>query len=196
MYVDIAVAIRGKSPLLMHRYAGEEPSAVKPPRGKKTQEHIDAQRKKKWLKAAYFADGMFHMPPENLEAMLFTSARKIRKGVQFKEAVAVVEDFIPLTVYGDAEDKKGRKLTGNLEDFFQPEYIDIRGVVIQKSRVDACRPIFRHWGLAFTIRYDNEVLDESDIQIALAKGCLGDFRPRFGRYTVVKFQVLKVEVAA
>jgi hypothetical protein len=188
---DIAVSVRGRSPLLMHRYGGEQPSAAKAPRGKKTQEHIDAQRRKKWMEAAYFAGDTFHVPPENLEAMLSEAARGIRKGNDFKRAVVVVDDFIPLTVYSGPDDSKGRILKGRLEDFYVPEYTDVRGVVIQKSRVDACRPIFRHWGLSFTIRYDTEALQESDVKTALSRGCLGDFRPRFGRFAVTSFEAIK-----
>lgn len=171
----------------MNRYPGELPSEPKPPRGKKTQEHIDANRKKKWLRAAYWAQDMFHIPPENIEAMLVQGARKQRRGEDFKSAVMVVEDFIPLIVYSGPEDKRGRNLTGKLEDFYVPDYIDIRGVVIQKARVDACRPIFREWGLAFTVRYDAEDVEEVHVKSALERAKLGDFRPRFGQFTIVGF---------
>jgi hypothetical protein len=195
MLKDIQVAIRQKSPLLMHRYIGEQPSDEKPPKGKKTQEWIDQSRRKKWLSGAYFDQGTFHVPPENLEALLAAGATAIRKGRDFKAAVAVVEDFIPLTVYSGPDDTKGKQLRGKLDDFYVPDHIDIRGVKIGQSRVDACRPIFRWWGLEFTIRFDSEYgVRESDVQTALKRSCLGDFRPRFGRFNVVRFQPVKGEV--
>lgn len=184
---DIGVLIRGRSPLLMNRYPGELPSEPKPPRGKKTQEHIDANRKKKWLRAAYWARDTFHVPPENIEAMMVQGARKNRRGEDFKSAVMVVEDFVPLIFYTSPEDTKGKQLTGKLENYYVPDHIDIRGVVIQKARVDACRPIFREWGLAFTVRYDSEDIEEAHIRSALEKAKLGDFRPRFGQFRIVEF---------
>lgn len=183
MLKDIKVTIKGKSPFLMHRYGGEEPSQQKAPRGKKTQDHIDAYRRKDWMRSAYFANGQFHIPPENVEAMLIRFGRQIRKGEDFKEGVGVVEAFLPLKI-------NGRHLTGKLEDFYVPEYIDLRGVVIQKSRVDRCRPIFRDWELVFTIRHDTELVTENDIRTVLAVSSIGDFRPRFGRFQVTKFEDL------
>ena len=187
MFKNITVGLRGKSPLLMNRYPGELPSEPKAPRGKKTQEHIDLNRKKKWLRAAYFTNGQFHIPPENLESMMVAGARKNRRGEDFKSSVAVVEDFVPLIGYSGPEDTKGKELTGKLEDYYVPDHVDVRGVVIQKARVDACRPIFRHWGIRFTVSYDSEVIEDADVRRALEKTALGDFRPRFGRFSIVEF---------
>lgn len=184
---DAAVEIRGKSPLLMHRYAGEQPSEEKAPRGKKTQEWIDKSRKKKWLSAAYFANDTFHIPPENIEGMLIRYAARLRKTDDFKEGIMVVEDFIPLIVYSSLEDKKGRHLTGKLEDFYEEQYRDIRGVVIasgrNRNRIDACRPIFTFWGLKFTLRWEEPLIGIEDIKRTLDRSALGDFRPRFGRFS-------------
>ncbi|KKM17987.1 hypothetical protein LCGC14_1670300, partial [marine sediment metagenome] len=148
-----SVELRSKAPLLMHRYTGEKPPEPKPTVAKKTQEWIDGKHKKDWIQSAYFDRGMFHIPPEVIESAMVSGARKFRKGKSFQGAVMVEEDFIPLMVY-DEEFKNGRALKGNLEDFYLPEYIDLRGVRIQQARIDRCRPIFRFWGLSFTIRFD------------------------------------------
>jgi hypothetical protein len=177
-----AVEIVGKVPLLMHRYVGEQPSMIKAPRGKKMQEHIDAARERDWRQAAYYRDGSgWHIPPENIEAALASGAMKFRMGKDFKAAVAVEDDFIPLLVpngggvYAPA--------TKPLMSYYVPDHIDTRGVVIQKSRIDRTRPIFREWGLQFTIISEDEI-SEKQIYDALDNCQIGDFRPRFGRFMV------------
>ena len=178
------IEIEGKVPLLMHRYCGEQPSAEKAPRGKKTQEHIDANRIKDWTQSAYYQDGRgFHIPPENIEAALAAGATKFRMGKDFKGAVAVEDDFIPLLIpngggaYSPA--------TKPLKNYYVPDHIDIRGVVIQKARIDRCRPIFRQWALQFTV-VTEDTISLKQIEDSLANCQIGDFRPRFGRFTVKK----------
>ena len=175
---QLKVTLTGISPLLMHRYLGEQPSAEKCPRGKKTQDWIDKQRQKQWLEAAYWIEGVgFHVPPENIEAMLASGAKSIRMGTDFKKYVAFVEDVIPLLV-------SGKRANGSLESWYKPEHIDLRGVVIQKARVDRCRPIFRDWSVEFTVAYDETNITAEQVRKSLEGQSLGDFRPRFGRFSV------------
>jgi len=120
-----AIEIVGRSPLLMNRYAGEQPSTKKIPPGKKTQAHIDAYRLKDWLRAAYYQDGRgWFIPPENLEKMMSSGATKFCKGKDFKWAVAVESDFTPLLL----PDGQGRYAPAckPLMDYY-PEYADVRG---------------------------------------------------------------------
>jgi hypothetical protein len=188
MIQEIEVTIRGISPLLMSRYIGEQLPMEKPKR--KTQQWIDDMHLKDWMQRAYFDEERgFHIPPEMIEGMLHKGATKQRNGELFKEAVAVVEDFIPLLVYNVLDEGKGKILKGKLQDYYKREYIDLRGVVIKRMRIDRCRPIFRNWGLAFTVRFENELVEVGDIKAALGRACLGDFRPRFGRFRVTEFAV-------
>lgn len=173
------VTIIGKSPLLMNRYPGELPSEAKPPRGKKTQAHIDDAHKRKWMRAAYWSEehGCFHMPPENIDAMMASGAKKFRKGTDFKACVWTETLFIPLT-NADGDRYAGK----SLESFYAPQHVDLRGVVIQKARVEACRPRFADWRLDFVVSYDGETITKKDIEAALHRNCLGDYRPRFGQF--------------
>jgi len=60
-----------------------------------------------------------------------------------------------------------------------------KGVPVQK-----CRPIFLTWELQFVVSFDPDVLDERTIsawiEIAGRRIGLSDWRPRFGRFEVVK----------
>jgi len=184
---DVKVRISGVTPLLMNRFPGILPTERRPTTV--TQQWIDEDHKKKWLRAAHFANGTFHLPPEMLEGALYAAGTKMRKKDAFKRSVMVVEDFVKLLV--GVGGKPPAPLTGELEDYYTPEYIDIRGVPTRTGpTVEQCRPIFRNWAVEFTYRYDGLSVNAGDIRKAMDNMYLGSFRPRFGRLRVEKFQEL------
>lgn len=186
------VELRGKlGGMLMHRNPGDQPSKEKAPRGAKTQSWIDKQHKEDWIQSAYWDENekCFHVPPEVIEAALATAARKIRMGKSFQASVSVEDVFVPLYIYSGPEDQKGQKANGGkLEDWYKAPYIDLRSVGIQASRVDRCRPRFPHWGIKFTLIYEEDVVSPDQLQKACANAIIGDFRPRFGRVALTKFE--------
>ncbi len=185
---SVQVEIRGIVPLIMHRYVGEQPSKEKPPRGKKTQAHIEAQHKADWIQSAYWSESQrrFYIPAEMIEAALAESAKAFRFGTTFKKSIAVVDFFIPLRAFKGPDDQEGFQPSGELEDWYKPGFVDIRGVRIGPSKIDRCRPIFHHWGLSFTLRYDDTVTVDQ-LKAALSEMALGDKRPRYGRASLVSF---------
>lgn len=75
-------------------------------------------------------------------------------------------------------------------------YLDMRPVIIQRSRVVRLRPTFKPgWELSFTINIlDDEVPFQmvNDILVQAGKAVgIGDYRPRFGRFMVTKFELVK-----
>lgn len=78
----------------------------------------------------------------------------------------------------------------------QTDYaIDARPVRIQRARIMRYRPLLTTWGLSFTL----QVIDEKDVPDETLNACLvkagqaigiGDYRPRFGRFTVTSFRAL------
>lgn len=76
------------------------------------------------------------------------------------------------------------------------DFLDRRRVVIQKSAVTRSRPAFHAgWKASFILmcnlpEYVNAQLLNQTIQAAGRLVGLGDFRPSYGRFTVVKFDVL------
>lgn len=185
---DVKVEISGVTPLLMNRFPGTMPSEGRRPTTI-TQDWIDADRKKKWLRAAHFSEGTFHVPPDMLEGALYAAATKFKKKDSFKKNVIVVESFIPLLI------KNGHglhPLKGELEEFFKPDYIDIRGVPTKAGPcVEQCRPIFRNWGVRFTYRYDEMAVNPDDIRKTIETMYLGSFRPRFGKVKLEKFDKIE-----
>jgi len=88
----------------------------------------------------------------------------------------------------------------------EPEYIplksndswkiDIRPVVVQGSRILRARPRFDEWGLEFyIINLDPGILKKNVVkQILVDAGKyygIGDYRPEYGLFEVVKFEVVQ-----
>ncbi len=103
----------------------------------------------------------------------------------FQSAVFVAPDQIPF----------GFKVPDELDtDGDKPLYLDMRPVVVNRARVVRIRPTFKAgWSLEFEITViDDQISPEmvQDVLILAGKTVgIGDFRPRFGRFSVVGFDV-------
>lgn len=181
--IDRAVVITSKAPLLMNRYPGEKPTPEKP--RKKTEQWLEDQRRNRWMESAHFAQGMFHIPPEMIEGAMYAAAAAFRKKTDFKKSVTVLDVFVPLLVsLGDGY----KPLEGELKDFYKPEFIYIRGVPNDRGQMaEQCRPIFQNWLIEFTVRFDEQVVNEKDVRASCEAMVLGSFRPRFGRVALKHF---------
>jgi hypothetical protein len=124
-------------------------------------------------------DGGPCVPGEYVESMLVGAAKKERMGDQAKAGL-YSEGNWPLLYEGprkpDALWKDGR-------------FHDIRGAGVKGSRVQRCRPRFDRWEVKFTVHFLPELLNEEHVRQWMAVAGriigLGDFRPKFGRFTVV-----------
>jgi hypothetical protein len=177
----INVAIQGVAPgLLMHKFsAGDEAglqSAVKVKSARKpTAEESAAE-------AAYRDEtGQLVQPGEHIYQALVKASGSFqvqgRGKKSYKDAVKgnviVVPDYIP------------HQQTGY--------DIDLRPVRIQAARVMRARPWLKNWALSFQV----QVLDEAMLPFEVLNAILvdagekvgiGDYRPRFGRFTVTRFE--------
>jgi len=181
----VEVTLKSVVPLLMNRYGGEKPPEAKP--RKKTQEWIEQARKAKWMEAAHFENGQFIVTPDMIEGALFKAAARFRKKQDFKMAVMCVDLGTPLLV--NRGDGRYAPVAGELEDFYIPEFIDIRGVPNASGQmVEQCRPIFRDWRVKFSLRFDEMIVNESEVKTACETMMLGSFLPRFGRSSLEEFK--------
>jgi len=148
---------------------------------KKTDEIYEDMAKVEFLSGLYVdEDGEIVWPGENIEAMLISAAKKQREGQIAKTAVHV---FDPCKLI-----YKGPK---SPEKLWEDESFRLRVAVrVTTSKVMRTRPIFRQWSLPVTITYDEKLVDERLIlqwlEIAGNQIGLGDWRPKFGRFTVAK----------
>lgn len=181
--------IRGITPLLMHseRLANHfdpltrEIKAVTGKRKKTEDDHIEIARLE-WLGGLYHdADAGIHLPGYNVFSALVTGGKVHKLGTAIKRAALVQEDKIPLVYTGPKDPDKL---------FADKSFVDMRSVKVGTSKVLRCRPIFRQWQCAFTLLYEESVLQRADIdRVVSDTGSMigiGDYRPRFGRFEVVQ----------
>lgn len=186
MLRELSCRIVGVAPLLMHSGQTADPlnkfaKALKAISGKrkKTDEDYEEMAKIEWNAGLYVnGDGAAIIPSEVMESCLVEGAKKSKLGKQFKSAVFVECDAI-LEI---GTKKRAIDLWGD------DNYRDTRGVKVGQARVMRTRPIFKEWAFDLTVTYDDEQVNESEVQRALVDAGsnvgLCDFRPKFGRFEV------------
>jgi len=178
--LKIKVTIVGTAPLLGNRFPDEE-HPEKPPTGTKGTMYNDDDEAKKRL---YLNGNIICQPANHIEASMIKSAAQFKFGGHGK------------ATYKDAF-KGGIFINPILIPHKFPKYEKDRQPVVigGRSRIMRVRPRFDKWELSFEIeviddRISPEVVKEVLNFAGLYKG-LGDMRPRFGRFKVVKFEVVK-----
>jgi hypothetical protein len=75
-----------------------------------------------------------------------------------------------------------------LELFATGEFCDYRPVVIGQARTMRARPRFDHWGVIVELLVETSTINTREVidalEIAGQVIGLGDFRPRYGRFSV------------
>jgi hypothetical protein len=172
----VEVKIKGVVPLLQHRFPTEkaEKKSVRST-GDRSEEYA-----KEAVNALYKDErGMIYQPADHILGALAKAAgdfkitgrgRKTYRDM-FKSSVVVTPDAIP-----------HEKPTWE---------VDRRPVVIKGSRILRERPKFMDWSLSFNIEVlEDQLPDEvlKDVLEQAGKVGIGDYRPRFGRFMVTKFE--------
>lgn len=123
-----------------------------------------------------------YVPGPNVLASLVEGGRLTKAGKKVERGVNVNDFQMPL-IYRGPRDVES--LWGGGES----EYVDIRTVVVQRNKVDRCRPIFREWAFEAEVLLDPTVIDLAEfIEVARNAGAMagiGDYRRMYGRYSVV-----------
>jgi hypothetical protein len=171
----IECEIKGVAPLLQHRF----PEEAEDKKSTKRTGRIDYSQE---VEKALFKNknGVIYEPSSHIEGALRKAAvafripgqsRKTYKDLVLR-SIVVVPDEIPL----------------------EPQEYDVdkRSVKIQRARVFRYRPRWDEWSLEFNIhmlddQFDSDVLKEILEYAGVAHG-IGDYRPKFGRFEVVKFE--------
>jgi len=176
----------------MNRAAIETEAEPKPK--KRTQEWLDKQAQKNWVEAAYFEDGMFVVPAQNLDAMMRSGSKRTR-GLQdkFKYSVTVEEAYVPLLV---SQGGKWKPLSGELLDFYLPQYTDLRPAIVPPrtgKKINRCRPKFNAWACEFHVLVEDTnnpdfAVTEAEVKNSLERNSIMGYRPFYGRFKVKEFR--------
>ena len=195
--IDFTITLTGTAPLLMHNGRGANPldpaaKAIKRLTGKRNKTDDDYAE----LARVEFAAGLYidpdigpYIPSDNILRCLFDSAKLTKMGVKVTRGVWITTDINPL-VYDGPRDEQALWDAGwrHLTSAKNPG---------QSGRIMRCRPWFPEWKVQADGIVDPTQLDLDNIKsIADNAGSfigLGDWRPRFGRFTAT---VARAEKAA
>jgi hypothetical protein len=183
--------ITGLRPLIMHNGMLADPTnphvvAIKAitSKGSKKMTVADFQERDnlEWRGGLYWSEearGLV-IPSDNIEACICAGARKERKGKDALAAVFCQEDEIVID-----HPMKGKSLEKIMEN---PEYTLRKGVRVQQARIIRIRPRVPQWSATFNLEFDETVMNERDLKAAVMNAGalvgLGDWRPKYGRFTV------------
>jgi len=175
--MKIAVTVKGMGQLLQHRFPVEdhlEDATKKRKKVYSAQEDAETSLYKK-------QDGTIFQPANHFEAAL------VKAGANYKfEGRKTFKDAI----------KGGVFITPNEIPHKNQEWeMDLQPVVIQRARIVRARPRFDKWELDFEIECIDDRVSFKDLKEIMVYAGLyvgvGDMRPRYGRFEIIKFEEIK-----
>jgi hypothetical protein len=184
----LQLTIKGVSPLLLHNGQTANPlnkyaRQLKAVTGKrnKTDEDFEAMAKIEFLAGLYLNPaGEYVLPAHNLEAVLLEGAKKNKNGRLVQGGAFIADDPV---LHFDGDQKDPEALWAGMEHALM---VSVR---VQRNRVMRTRPMIPSgWSSVLVVSYDPEVIEAPAIQQALEvagrERGIGDWRPKFGRFTV------------
>lgn len=188
---QLELHLTGIAPMLMHA-----PRTVNPldeitveikgytSKRKKTEEDHRTIARLEWEAGLYHDSALGpYIPSANVEICLRDAGKITRQGTAVTRGVIVSEDKLPLVYTGP----RGTNGHGT-QELWDANYKDIRRVGNQQNSIMRCRPMFPSWSIKVPILLEPSILDRRDLlELADRAGRmigLGDYRPRFGRFTV------------
>lgn len=184
--MDFRITFESTGALLMHNARLSNPldpaaKAVKKVSGKrnKTDDDHAEMAHLEFIGSLYYdPDAGPHIPADNIWRCLYDAAKKSKRGPRVKEGVLVTTDVNPLGYHGPREPEKL---------WADENFRFFASAKVGQVRVTRCRPIFRNWKVQADGILDTNVLDFTELeQVAETAGLLiglGDWRPKFGRFT-------------
>jgi hypothetical protein len=186
-YKPLSFRITGAAPLLMHNGQLADPlnqfsqsiAALTSKRKKVEADHREIERRE-FMGGLYLMNGEPCLPAEMIEAVLIKGAMKEKRGPAAKAGL-LVESNSPLLYKGPRSP----------DALWKDESFRLRiSARVTTSRVMRTRPRFDDWSADITVRFLPSLLNEADIESFLVTAGeqigIGDWRPRFGRFTVEK----------
>lgn len=181
---EIQYRLTSSAPLLMHNGQTADPSN----RWAKALKQVSSKRKKtdadyEEMARLEFAAGLYMdkggpvLPSYLIESMIVNAAKKVREGPMAKSGCfclnhARLEYDGPRTV----------------DELWADEEYRFSAIVrVGMARVARMRPIFHEWAATITLSIEDEVVNIARVddwmQIAGTQVGIGDWRPKFGRFT-------------
>lgn len=172
-------------PLIMHNGQTSDPlnqfaKALKKVSGKrnKTDADFEEMARIEWYASLYLHQGRPCLPGENWERVLLDAGRKLKLGKQVQAGC-----FCPGAYVLDYDGPT------SIDELWEDENFRFTvGVRVNQARIMRTRARFNTWACTVEMRYDPQMLDLAQLhQIMTIAGesiGIGDWRPKFGRFTV------------
>lgn len=189
----VSVQVEGISPLLQHKYPLPDFENLSKGGKQKTGEVNYSEEWRQYLYAN--ADGEVYQPALHFDGAMVKAAAGYKiQGARGK----TYKDLFKGNVFCSPDEiLYGIKTPNTLDaDADKPLYLDVRPVVVQRARVVRIRPAFKPgWKLDFEITVLDDQVPANVVNEVLSLAGrtvgIGDFRPRFGRFMVTRFEVQK-----
>lgn len=185
--MKVRITLTGTAPLLVHNIRLANPldpiaKAMKTVSSKrvKTEDDHEELARLEFVGGLYFDETLGpYLPGENIERSLIDGARITRAGRQLERGLFITDDVVPLLYKGP------RTVDGLWSDAAFRSVLAVK--VGAKARVMRTRPMFSDWRLEADGELDPALLSIDELQaIASTAGAMtgvGDYRPRYGRFT-------------
>lgn len=147
----------------------------------KTDEHAEELARLEFIGGLYLTDtGHPGIPTWNIFRSIQDGAKMFRLGRQVERGLFVAGPDV-LRIEHDGP--------STAEAMYAAGCFDQRSVKVGTAKVTRTRPIFRNWSVTAQFVLDNEALNDTQLEQvveAAGRSCgIGDYRPRFGRYTAI-----------
>jgi hypothetical protein len=181
----IHLKLVGERPLLMHSGRLADPlepivndlAKVTAKRMKTRADHEEIARIE-WYGGLWLSNGLPCLPPEAIEGTFIAAARSRKKG---KQACAglLVEGPALLDYEGSTDP----------DELWKDENFRLRhGVRVKNARTMRTRALFKKWRAHVTVTFLPTLLNRAEVieifRVAGFQEGLGDWRPKFGKFTV------------
>lgn len=187
MYETVEFEIEGITPTICHNGQTADPlnkfaKAMKEISGKRKKSDKDYEdlARLEW-EAGFYLDRDMRpcWPGENLERMLVDAAKKSKEGPRAKTGI-MVSGMFPIIYQGPRDVP---------EMWADDNFRIVKKVKVQQSSVMRTRPIFRDWKLKFTVMFNAEIVNLSQVRqwVVTAGQIIGlsDWRPKYGQFAVI-----------
>lgn len=148
---------------------------------KKTDEDYALLAESQLVTSCYYDEQIgFVMNGEMIEACIKSGAKLNKLGKVIDRAIMLTDVVFPMTI---------KNCPANPQELAKnPDFIYAKSVKIGTARVMSYRPIFRDWSVEFGLMFDEEQITKEELLMVLENAgnlCgVGDWRPRFGRFSV------------
>lgn len=192
MYI-VNVSIEGVAPLMQHRFPVPDFEDLGKGGRRVTGEQDYSQEWKEYLYVT--PEGDIYQPATHIDSAMAKAASgyKIQgaRGKTYKDLFKGNVFTSPETILHNV---KAPEILDT--DTSKQLYLDVRPVVVQRARVIRVRPCFAPgWGLDFEITVIDDQIPVNVVNEVLTLAGrtvgIGDFRPRFGRFMVTKFEIAR-----